>query len=99
MYEALKYFLSDAGERAAKTAAQVSLGLLTADHVVGIVDVNWAELASVTLLAVLVSFLTSLASYNVGEKGTAALGRDPVRAALANDEECCDVPADGDGND
>lgn len=66
-------FVRDAAERALKTAAQTAVGLLTADQVIGLLDVDWGEGASVVGLATLVSVLTSVASARVGERGTASL--------------------------
>ena len=53
-------------ERAVKTAAQASVALLTADGVLGLLDVNWTDGASVVGLAAVVSVLTSVASEPFG---------------------------------
>jgi hypothetical protein len=66
-------FWRDAAERAVKTAAQVAVGLLTADQVIGLLDIDWGQGASVVGLATLISLLTSVASARVGERGTASL--------------------------
>lgn len=66
-------FVRDAIERAAKTAAQSAIAVLTADQVIGLIEVNWGEGASVVGLATLISLLTSIASARVGTKGTASL--------------------------
>lgn len=73
----LKHWALDAAERAIKTAAQAALALLTADHVIGILDVDWAQLGSITALAALVSVLTSIASAGIGNPDTASLDRAP----------------------
>lgn len=66
-------FVRDAVERAVKTAAQTAVGLLTADQVIGLLDVDWGQGASVVGLATLISLLTSVASARVGKLGTASL--------------------------
>lgn len=68
-------FWKDAGERAVKTAAQTSVALLTADGVLGLLDVDWGQGASVVGLATLVSLLTSVASAPAGTSGTASVTR------------------------
>lgn len=60
-------FARQASERAVKTFAQVCVALLTTD-VVGVLDVNWTQTASVAGLAALVSVLTSVASEPFGPK-------------------------------
>lgn len=66
-------FLTDTAERAAKTFAQALVAVLTVQGVSGILDVDWLRALSVAGLAALVSFLTSVASYKVGNSGTASL--------------------------
>lgn len=68
-----KKFWADAAERSVKTAAQTSVALLTADGVLGLLDVDWGQGASVVGLAALVSVLTSVASAPAGTAGTASL--------------------------
>ena len=68
----MKDFFMDLLERAFKTFVQsllASLGTTT----MAFGDVNWGIVLSTAGLATLVSVLTSLASYNVGEKGTASV--------------------------
>ena len=48
-----------AGVRAIKTAAQIAVGTLTS-NTIGITDVDWAGLGSISAFGVLLSFLTSL---------------------------------------
>lgn len=67
-----KKFWIDAAERAVKTAAQTALALL-GTGLVGVLEVDWAQLASVSLVAALVSVLTSIGSDPLGERGTASL--------------------------
>ena len=49
-----------AGVRAAKTMAQTAVGMLTG-NMVGIMDVDWIAVASVSAMAGIVSILTSVA--------------------------------------
>lgn len=67
-----KTFVMDAAERAVKTAAQTAVALLTADGVMGLLDVDWTQGASVVGLSALVSLLTSVASAPAGDAGTAS---------------------------
>lgn len=67
-----KSFWKDATERAVKTAAQVAVAMI-GTGVVGIVDVDWYSVGSVSLVAALVSVLTSLGSDRVGDPGTASV--------------------------
>ena len=63
-----KTFWIDTVERAVKTFAQAAVAVLTS-NVVGLLDVDFVTLASVSGLAALVSVLTSIASGQVGGKG------------------------------
>ena len=67
-----KRFVLDAAERAVKTAAQVAVALI-GTGLVGIIDVDWQNVASVSAVAAVVSLLTSIASNPVGDRGTAAV--------------------------
>jgi hypothetical protein len=53
-------------ERAVKTFAQGILALLTGDGL-GILDIDWGQVASVGALAALASVLTSVVTSGVGE--------------------------------
>lgn len=53
-------WLKAAGIRAIKTVAQTAVGMLTG-QMVGIVDVDWLAVASVSVMAGIVSVLTSIA--------------------------------------
>lgn len=61
-----KVWAIDAAERAVKTIAQTLVALLSADGVLGILEVNWGQMASVAGLAGIVSVLTSIASAGDG---------------------------------
>jgi hypothetical protein len=62
-----KTFWKQALERAIKTAAQAAIALLTVNGT-GVLDVDWAALASISGLAAIASVLTSLVTAGVGEK-------------------------------
>lgn len=61
-----KSFVKDLAERAIKTFAQSAVAVLTAGAT-GVLDVDWVNVLSVSLLATLVSVLTSVASGKVGD--------------------------------
>lgn len=67
-----KRFALDVAERAVKTAAQTAVALIGTGSV-GIIEVDWQNVASVSLVAALVSILTSLGSDRVGTPGTASV--------------------------
>lgn len=56
-----KAFWASAGERAIKTIAQTALALLGTDQLISAIDVDWAEVGGVALLAGILSLLTSIA--------------------------------------
>ena len=76
---ASRHFWEAAAERAVKTTAQVTVGLLTADHIIGVLDVEWTQVGSVASLAALLSVLTSIASARIG-KGGPSLGGEIVES-------------------
>jgi len=67
-----KLFWIDATERAIKTFAQAAVAILTADAV-GLIGVDYIQLASIAGLASVVSLLTSIASGGVGSTDSASL--------------------------
>ena len=73
-------FWKDAGERAVKTAAQTAVALI-GTGMVGILDVDWAQVGSVTAVAALLSILTSVGSGPAGDRGTASLVKTGDHAA------------------
>ena len=74
----MKQFWKDTLERAIKTAAQSALAMLGTHALVE--SVNWITVASVVVMATVCSLLTSVASYNAGDVGTASLvNRDEER--------------------
>ena len=68
-------FWKTAGERAARTFAQVLLSLIVVGET-GFMDVDWVQAGSVAGLAALASVLMSVVATGVGDKGTASLVRD-----------------------
>jgi len=54
------------GERAVKTVAQVAIATIGA-NTVGVLDVDWAQVLSVSALAGIMSLLTSVLTYNSKE--------------------------------
>lgn len=67
-----KQFWRDTAERAIKTVAQTAVALL-GTGAIGLLDVDWVQVASVSALAGIVSVLTSIGSDNIGTKGTPSL--------------------------
>lgn len=67
-----KQFWRDTAERAIKTVAQTAVALL-GTGAIGLLDVDWVQVASVSTLAGIVSVLTSIGSDNIGAKGTPSL--------------------------
>lgn len=60
MSEKMKNWIRCAGIRAAKTVAQAAVSMLSAG-MVGILDVDWLNVISVSLMAGMTSLLTSIA--------------------------------------
>jgi hypothetical protein len=56
-----KAFWASAGERAIKTFAQTALALLGTSQVISAIQVDWAEVGGVSILAAILSLLTSVA--------------------------------------
>ena len=62
----LKKYLDYSLERALKTVAQVAIASIGATAV-GVLDVEWVQVLSVSALAGIMSLLTSVLTYNKGE--------------------------------
>lgn len=60
MSEYFKKWLKAAGIRAVKTVAQTAVGMLSGS-LVGVLEVDWLAVASVSVMAGIVSLLTSVA--------------------------------------
>lgn len=73
-------FWKQALERALKTFAQAALALLAGDGI-GVLDVNWGDVASVGALAAVASILTSLVSAPSGEANSPSLVEIPATPA------------------
>jgi hypothetical protein len=56
-----KAFWISAGERAIKTVAQTALALLGSSQVISAIEVDWAGIGGIALLAGILSILTSVA--------------------------------------
>ncbi|MEV1321945.1 holin [Micromonospora arborensis] len=77
-----KSFWKQAFERAVKTFAQGSLALLAGDGL-GVLDVDWGDVASVGALAAIASVLTSLVSAPAGEPDSPSLVELPSARSTA----------------
>lgn len=71
----MKEFIKDVIERAVKTFCQVMLGFIGVDGI-ALGDINWGKAVSIAGAAALASVLTSIASYNIGNKGTASIVKE-----------------------
>lgn len=69
-----KTFWKQAIERAIKTAAQAASALLVGDGV-GLLDIDWGAVASVTALAALASLLSSVVTSGIGEPDSPSVVR------------------------
>ena len=67
-------FWRSAGERSIRAAASAMLALL-GTGMLNILQIDWLGLLSVGAGAALVSFLTSIAASEIGDKGTASMIR------------------------
>ena len=65
-------FWRDTIERAIKTAAQTAVAMI-GTGLVGILDVDWLNVVSVTVVAALLSVLTSIGSTGIGDRKTASV--------------------------
>jgi len=54
-------FWASAGERAVKTVAQTALALLGSSQLISVIEVDWAEVGGISVLAGILSLLTSVA--------------------------------------
>ena len=62
-------FWKGAAERAVKTAAQTAVAFFVVGET-GVAEVDWATVGGISLVAAIVSVLTSLASAPFGPEGT-----------------------------
>ena len=68
-------FWKQAGERAARTFAQVLLSMLVVGET-GFLDVDWVQALSVSGLAALASVLMSVSATGFGDQGTPSYLRE-----------------------
>jgi hypothetical protein len=78
-----KAFWESAIERAVKTFAQTALALLGTSQVVSAIDVNWGEIGGVSILAAVLSVLTSIALPANETKASVRLEASQKAAAAA----------------
>lgn len=95
---ATPHFWKATAERALKTAAQVAVALLSADHLLGVLDVDWQATGSATLLAALLSVLSSIASAKISSDGSPSLGGEVVASNVVERLDGTEVIA-GPAND
>jgi hypothetical protein len=76
-------FWASAGERAIKTVAQTALALLGTSQLVSVIDVNWAEVGGVAVLAGILSLLTSVAIPAAETKQSVRAEAEALQAAKA----------------
>jgi hypothetical protein len=76
-------FWASAGERAIKTVAQTALALLGTSQLVSVVNVDWAEIGGVSVLAGILSLLTSIALPSAETKQSVRAEAEALRAAKA----------------
>jgi uncharacterized membrane protein YdfJ with MMPL/SSD domain len=66
--EKIKQYHEYATERAVKTVAQTAVAVITASAALSIVQVDFAQVVGVSALAGLMSLLTSVLTYDKGDK-------------------------------
>jgi hypothetical protein len=76
-------FWASAGERAIKTVAQTALALLGTSQLVSVVNVDWAEIGGVSILAGILSLLTSIALPSAETKQSVRVESEARTAANA----------------
>jgi hypothetical protein len=76
-------FWASAGERAIKTVAQTALALLGTSQLISVVSIDWTEIASVSVVAGVISLLTSIALPSAEVKQSIRLESEASAAAAA----------------
>ena len=79
-------FWAATGERAVKTAAQTGIALIGTDQV-GILNLDWAQIGSVTATAVILSILTSIVGDTAGKNGPSFIHSEGIGIENAEAEE------------
>lgn len=91
-------FWKDAGERAAKSAAQAGLLVLGGDAI-NVITLDWLTLGGAFGGGALLSLLTSVASAGIANRGTASLTKaiEPASTAVEPPSTAHEGPQTGDG--
>jgi hypothetical protein len=76
-------FWASAGERAIKTVAQTALALLGTSQLISVVSIDWTEIAGVSVVAGVISLLTSIALPSAEVKQSIRLESEATAAAAA----------------
>jgi hypothetical protein len=76
-------FWASAGERAIKTVAQTALALLGTSQLIPVVSIDWTEIAGVSVVAGVISLLTSIALPSTEVKQSIRLESEATAAAAA----------------
>jgi hypothetical protein len=76
-------FWASAGERAIKTVAQTALALLGTSQLISAVNIDWAEIGGVSVVAGVISLLTSIALPAAEVKQSIRLESEARAAAIA----------------
>lgn len=82
MSDKLNYWIKDATERVLSTAGQVAAAVAALYVFVestGLLELDWETLIAAGPLVVVMTIVKVIAASQLGDKGTAALDRDPVR--------------------
>lgn len=79
-------FWASTAERAVRTAAQTAIALIGTDQV-GILNLDWAQIASVVATATILSVLTSIAGDTATKNGPAFVQSEGIGVANAEAEE------------
>lgn len=82
MSDKLNYWIKDATERVLSAAGEVVAAVAALYLFVestGLLELDWPTLAAAGPLVIVMTILKVVASSQLGDKGTAALDRDPVR--------------------
>jgi hypothetical protein len=76
-------FWASAGERAIKTVAQTALALLGTSQIISAVNIDWAEIGGVSVVAGVISLRTSIALPAAEVKQSIRLESEARAAAIA----------------
>lgn len=82
MSDKLNFWIKDATERVVSTAGEVAAAiaaLYVFVQTTGLLELDWQTLAAAGPLVVVATVVKTIAASRMGDNGTAALDRDPVR--------------------